>query len=80
MKIQLIEGEFSANEALELVGQLMVIKIKYHENKITRSSSEEDIKYRESKIKGLQKELYEFRKNTEQGPPMVKLEASIHIK
>ena len=38
------------------------LKIKYHENKINGNSNEEDIKNWETKIKHLQKELFEARK------------------
>jgi hypothetical protein len=68
MNIQLIEGQFGTKEAIEIITQMINIKVKYHEQKITQSSNEEDIKFREAKIKRLQKELHEFRtnlKNTE---------------
>ncbi len=65
MKIQLIEGQFSAKDALEIITQLVHTKIKFHENKINNLSSEEDIKSREEKIKRLQKNLYEIRKYIE---------------
>ena len=61
MKIQLIHGKFEAQEALELVSKLIHAKIKFHESRITNLCSEEDIKMRESKIKFLQKDLYEVR-------------------
>jgi len=61
MKIQLIHGTFEAQEALELLSKLVHSKIKFHESKITNVCSEEDIKMRESKIKLLQKDLYEAR-------------------
>lgn len=61
MKIQLIHGKFEAQEALELVSKLIHAKIKFHENRITNACSEEDIKMRESKIKLLQKDLFEAR-------------------
>lgn len=61
MKIQLIHGTFEAQEALELFSKLVHAKIKFHESKITNVCSEEDIKMRESKIKLLQKDLYEAR-------------------
>jgi len=61
MNIQLIQGQFNANEAIEIITQMIHVKIKYHENKITGNSNEEDIKSRETKIKRLQKELFEAR-------------------
>ena len=62
MNIQLIKGQFSAAEATELMTQLIHVKIKFHESKISKSISEEDAKYRESRIKELQRDLYEFKK------------------
>ncbi|OYU95208.1 MAG: hypothetical protein CFE21_12955 [Bacteroidetes bacterium B1(2017)] len=57
MNIHLIQGEFSSSDALELITELIHVKIKFHENKINTLSSEEDIKSRETKIKMLQNEL-----------------------
>ncbi len=61
MNIQLIDGAFNAKEGLELITQMLHVKIKYCENKISNSTAEEDIKARETKIKRLQKELFELR-------------------
>ena len=61
MHLPLIQGEFSTNDALELITQMIQIKIKYHESKINNQSNEEDIKNRELKIKRLQNELYELK-------------------
>lgn len=79
MNVQLIQGEFNTNDALELITQMVQIKIKYHENKINSQSSEEDIKTRETKIKRLQKELYELRESINSKNKRVKVEAQIHI-
>jgi len=61
MNIQLIEGEFKSSDGLELITQLIHVKIKFHENKIGKSATEEDTKAREAKIKELQNNLYELR-------------------
>jgi hypothetical protein len=58
MIIQLINGHFTAQEAIEILTQMIHVKIKFHENKIHKTANEEDIKFRENKIKQLQKELY----------------------
>ena len=79
MEIQLIHGEFSSNEALELLTQMIHVKIKYHESKISKHGSEEDVKYRDSKIKRLQKELYEIRNSMDEKNGNVKLDAIIKI-
>ena len=79
MNIQLIHGEFEAADALELITQMIHIKIKYHEGRIPQNSSEEDIKYRESKIKTLQKELFQLRAGIGLEMKTVKLDATINI-
>ncbi len=79
MNIQLIQGAFDYKDAVELVSQLIQVKIKFHENKINQSASEEDIKYRESKIKRLQNLLFELR--TKSGPEnkVVQLQGMITV-
>ena len=79
MDIQLLEGEFNSNEALELIVKMIDIKIKFHESKICNSHQEEDIKSRENKIKKLQKSLYEIRVFLNTKTDNVTLESSIHI-
>lgn len=79
MNIQLIQGEFNSNDAMELITQMVHVKIKYHENKINSNSNEEDIKTREVKIKRLQKELFELRKTIYSKSHMLNVEAIIKI-
>jgi hypothetical protein len=79
MHIQFIQGEFSANDAIELLNQMIRIKIKYHENSITRDSSEEDIKYRESKVRYLQNLLSDARNIIIEKGETVRLEGTIKI-
>ncbi len=62
MNIQLIEGQFSAEEAIDIITKMVHVKIKFHEDKIHAHANEEDIKMREKKIKQLQKELFEVRR------------------
>lgn len=57
MEVTLIQGKFKKGDAVELITQLLHVKIKFHESKIHNSMNEEDVKMRESKIKRLQKEL-----------------------
>jgi hypothetical protein len=79
MNIQLIQGDFSSKEALELITQMIHVKIKYHENKIANNNNEEDIKHRESKIKNLQKELFEARNTIDVKTKNIKLDGIIKI-
>ena len=66
--MQLIQGKFSKKDAIEILTQMIHVKIKFHENKIHSQSSEEDIKMRERRIRQLQKDLYEARVKIEQYP------------
>lgn len=61
MNIAFIEGDFSPADAEELISQMILIKIKYHENKIGTSDQLEDVKMREKKIIKLQNSLAEAR-------------------
>ncbi len=79
MNLQLIQGIFNSQEAIDLITQLVQTKIKYHENMIKNHSNEEDIKSREAKIKQLQNELFEIRKKYNSKTENVKVEAIINI-
>lgn len=80
MNIQLIDGAFDTKEGLELITQMLHIKIKYCENKISNSTAEEDIKARETKIKRLQKELFELREFVGNSKNNLVVNAVINIK
>lgn len=80
MNIQLIEGQFSQQDALELITQMVHVKIKFHERKISNSLNEEDIKARENKIKRLQKELYELRQHIDHQNKFVQIDSIINLK
>ncbi len=79
MNIQLIQDEFDSNDALELIAQIVHVKIKYHELKKNIDTSENNIKRRETKINRLQKELFELRKTIHSKTNGVKIEAIIKI-
>lgn len=79
MNIQLLEGEFTLKDAIDLINQMIQVKIKFHENKINNSELEEDIKARESKIKKLQHNLLELKNNISLSTNSVKLNATIQI-
>ncbi|MEO6902423.1 MAG: hypothetical protein ABI315_04625 [Bacteroidia bacterium] len=77
MKSQLILGSFNSLEASDMITQLIQVKIKFHENKINISSNEEDIKFRESKIKGLQNSLFEIKKHLAQSNQLISIHSEI---
>lgn len=63
MKIQLINGQFTATETNDLISQLVQVKIKFLENKINSLLHEEDIKSKETKIVALQNALSAIRQH-----------------
>jgi hypothetical protein len=79
MNIQLIQGVFTPVDTLELLSQMVQVKIKYQESKIAATGNEEDIKYRESKIKHLQNELFELRNQLTLNGNRLKIDATINI-
>lgn len=79
MHIQLIQGEFGVSDAFGIINELIEIKIRYHENKIQKLSNEEDIKAREEKIKRLQKDRFELRKELLGKTGTIQVESVINI-
>lgn len=79
MELQLINGEFVSADALDLLTQMIHVKIKYHEKMISRNSNEEDIKYRETKIKHLQKELFLLRNHIGDAKGKVRVDARVNL-
>jgi hypothetical protein len=79
MTIQLIQGEFNSNDALDLITKMIHVKIKFHENKISSISHEEDIKNREAKIKRLQKDLFDLRHEVRSNNKSFKMNATLNI-
>lgn len=78
MKIQLIDGHFSAADALELTTRMVQVKVRFLEDKIKGLEHEEDIKMREWRIKNLQNELAAVRKLwSENGSSQLHLHAVI---
>jgi len=63
MKLELLQGQYSSNDIIDIVSKIIQVKINYHEQKISSSDNEEDIEQREKKIKGLQEKLQEIRLN-----------------
>ena len=79
MNIQLIQGQFNAKDALDIITQMIHVKVKYHENKITTSANEEDVKFRETKIKRLQKDLFEARSYLMQPHGNIILQSNVQL-
>lgn len=79
MHLQLIEGQYTVQESIELLTQLLQVKIKFHESKIEQTSSEEDISYRESRLRYLQQELANLRSLISNNNSTVHMSATIEV-
>ncbi len=79
MKINLMQGSFETKDALEMITKMIAVKIKFHEDKISKGDSEEDIKMRETRIRQLQKDLYDTRSYIEKLSEDITIQAEITI-
>jgi hypothetical protein len=79
MDLQLIKGTFQKNEAWDLIQKMIGLKIQYHEEKITSTMNEEDIKMRESRIKQLQKELTTFKKHLDSIEGPISISSNVEV-
>jgi len=79
MNVKLIQGSYTPQETAELLHQLIHVKIRFNENKIGQSSSEEDIKMREERIKVLQHELAAVKQRLKNRIDRVELTSTIEI-
>jgi len=77
--MNLISGQFPKEDALDILTRMVHAKISYHEQKIHGSLNEEDIKMRENRIKQLQKDLYDCRREMDQKEGMIRLSAQLEL-
>jgi hypothetical protein len=80
MNFHLLHGGFTSSDAIELLSKMIEVKINFHEGKISETTAEEDIKFRENKIKKLQSDLAELKKLlSSPNTRMVNLNANIEV-
>ncbi len=79
MNIHLIQGSFNSKDAIELIIRLINVKIQFHENKISKTHNEEDIKMRERRIKQLQNDIHNARKYIDSKGDNITLESEIDL-
>lgn len=79
MNIKLIDGHFKAKDALEIITQMIHVKIKFQEDQIEKLSNEEDIKFREKRIKQLQDEITQFRNLVKSNDDVVSMQSTIEF-
>jgi rubrerythrin len=79
MEIQLLNGNFSGQEAIEILTKMIQVKIQFYEQKINKISGEEEIKMLENRIKITRKELFNTLFLVEKKRENVKLNCEINI-
>lgn len=79
MKIQLINGTFTPSESIDLLTQLLQVKIKFIENKISKSHHEEDVKSKENKIIKLQNTISTLNEFVRNSNLDLKIESEINL-
>lgn len=79
MELQLIKGSFSTEDALSLLSKIIGEKIRFHESKIEKSHSEEDIHMRERRIQELQNDLHGIRQYLQKKSGQASLNAHITV-
>jgi hypothetical protein len=79
MKIELINDDFEPQEALEILTKLIHVNIKFHLDKINVSSNKIDINMRETRIKRLQKHLFEISEHIEMLNSQITIQSSVTL-
>jgi hypothetical protein len=77
--IHLVDGRYTAAQTADLVTQLVQVKISFLEKLIQKSSEEEEIKMRETRIKALQVELRELKQAISTMSDSLDIDASIEV-
>jgi len=77
--LQILKGSFNKKEAIDLITEIINIKVKYQEEKINGTINEEDIKMREQRIKHLQNELHKARSIIDKQTEPISLDGHINI-
>ena len=79
MNFKIIDGVFSRQEAIDILTDMVRLKIRFHERRIETSSHIEDISHREARIRELQSELQEARERILAGDKNVSMGGSVSI-
>jgi hypothetical protein len=79
MDIKLIQGQFDAADAIDIITQMIQVKIKFHESKIDNNLTEEATKMREKRIKDLQTDLKNIREYISEKGERISLQSQINI-
>lgn len=77
--LTLLDGTFEPKEGIELIRNMLRLKIQFHENKINGMGSEEDVEMRERRIKALQRDLDKLNSIKQEGSGSMHLSACIQL-
>jgi hypothetical protein len=77
--IHLVDGRYTAAQTTDLVTQLVQVKISFLEKLIQKSSEEEEVKMRETRIKALQEELRDLKQTIGTLGDSLDIHASISV-
>jgi hypothetical protein len=77
--LSLLHGVFSPKEALDLLTQLVEVKIRFHEEKMKGLTEVEDLKMREKRIQTLQSELHALRASINPYEGAIKLTSMVQV-
>lgn len=79
MKIQLLQGNFSKKEAIDIITHMVHVKVKFQEAKMKQSNNVEDIRKSEKIIQQMHKNLFNARVIIEKQEESINLEGLIKI-
>ncbi|MCU0336210.1 MAG: hypothetical protein MUF62_14415 [Chitinophagaceae bacterium] len=79
MQLQLLQGTFSASEAIALLSKIVQVNIRFHEAKISNTDLEEDIAMRERHIAELEQSLWHIRRSMRQPNTVVQQSTDVHL-
>jgi hypothetical protein len=79
MKIDIISGSYPARDAIDLLTSIVGAKVRFHENRIHSSMTEEDMEMRERSIQHLQHEMVTVRRALECSGGLVDLHGAVRF-
>lgn len=79
MDLPLIDGVYPRQDAIDLLTEMVALKIRYHERQLQQGQDVEDTRHREARIRRLQEALHAAREHIQQAGSLVSLNSSVHI-
>lgn len=73
----LIQGAFAPAELLQIITEMVEVKIRFHQSKIEAEDNPEDVEMRERRIRQLQEELHQLRQSLMAKDQAVRVKAQV---